>query len=145
MLLPLQVAQRKIRDSSALRGRRISSILGDGAGTREKAGGGILFPQEYSSIYIKMKVRLRTRPDGSRTLHRCMSFLVHLTVPTALYHHQELLLIHTPWSTVLLEKLASLQLVKKFPAFYGTRRFLTALYIYIYIKDRSDKKTRKKA
>ena len=33
----------------------------------------------------------------------------------------------TPWSTVLLEKLASLQLVKKFPAFYGTRRFLTAL------------------
>ena len=33
----------------------------------------------------------------------------------------------TPWSRVLLEKLASLQLVKKFPAFYGTRRFLTTL------------------
>ena len=33
----------------------------------------------------------------------------------------------TPWRRVLLEKLASLQLVKKFPAFYGTRRFLTAL------------------
>ena len=33
----------------------------------------------------------------------------------------------TPWSRVLLEKLASLQLVKKFPAFYGTPRFLTAL------------------
>ena len=33
----------------------------------------------------------------------------------------------TPWCTVLLEKLASLRLVKKFPAFYGTRRFLTAL------------------
>ena len=33
----------------------------------------------------------------------------------------------TPWSRVLLEKLASLQLVKKFPAFYGTRRLLTAL------------------
>ena len=33
----------------------------------------------------------------------------------------------TPWSRVLLEKLASLQLVKKFLAFYGTRRFLTAL------------------
>ena len=33
----------------------------------------------------------------------------------------------TPLSRVLLEKLASLQLVKKFPAFYGTRRFLTAL------------------
>ena len=33
----------------------------------------------------------------------------------------------TPWSRVLLEKLASLQLVKKFPTFYGTRRVLTAL------------------
>jgi hypothetical protein len=33
----------------------------------------------------------------------------------------------TPWSRVLLEKLTGLQLFKKFPAFYGTRRFLTAL------------------
>ena len=33
----------------------------------------------------------------------------------------------TPWSRVILEKLASLQLVKKFSTFYGTRRFLTAL------------------
>jgi hypothetical protein len=32
----------------------------------------------------------------------------------------------TPWSTVLLEKLTGLQLVKKFTAFYGTRRFITA-------------------
>ena len=32
----------------------------------------------------------------------------------------------TPWCRVLLEKLAGLQLVKKFPAFYGTRRFITA-------------------
>jgi len=32
----------------------------------------------------------------------------------------------TPWSRVLLEKLTSFQLVKKFPAFYGTRRFVTA-------------------
>ena len=31
----------------------------------------------------------------------------------------------TPCSTVLLEKLTGLQLVKKFPAFYGTRRFIT--------------------
>ena len=33
----------------------------------------------------------------------------------------------TPRCRVLLEKLAGLQLVKKFPAFYGTRRFITAL------------------
>jgi hypothetical protein len=32
----------------------------------------------------------------------------------------------TAWSRVLLEKLADRQLVKKFPAFYGTRRFITA-------------------
>jgi hypothetical protein len=31
----------------------------------------------------------------------------------------------TPWNTVLLEKLTSFQLVKKFPAFYGTRKFIT--------------------
>ena len=33
----------------------------------------------------------------------------------------------TPWCRVLLEKLTRLQPVKKFPAFYGTRRFITAL------------------
>jgi hypothetical protein len=31
-----------------------------------------------------------------------------------------------PWSRVLLEKLTGFQLVKKFPAFYGTQRFITA-------------------
>ena len=33
----------------------------------------------------------------------------------------------TPWRRVLLEQLTALQLVKKFPAFHGTRRFITAL------------------
>ena len=33
----------------------------------------------------------------------------------------------TPWCRVILEKLTVLQLVKKFPAFHGTRRFITAL------------------
>ena len=33
----------------------------------------------------------------------------------------------TPWCRVLLEKLTGLQLVNKFPAFHGTRRFITAL------------------
>jgi len=32
----------------------------------------------------------------------------------------------SPWSRVLLEKLTASQLVKKSPAFYGTRRFITA-------------------
>ena len=34
--------------------------------------------------------------------------------------------LFTPWCRVLLEKLTGLQLVKKFPAFHGTRRFITA-------------------
>ena len=33
----------------------------------------------------------------------------------------------TPWCRVLLERVTGLQLVKKFPAFYGTQRFITAL------------------
>ena len=33
----------------------------------------------------------------------------------------------TPWCTVLPEQLTGLQLVKKFPAFHGTRMFITAL------------------
>ena len=33
----------------------------------------------------------------------------------------------TPWCRVLLEKLTGLQLVKKFPTFHGTQRFITAL------------------
>ena len=32
-----------------------------------------------------------------------------------------------PWCRVLLEKLSGLQLLKKFPAFHGTRRFIIAL------------------
>ena len=33
----------------------------------------------------------------------------------------------TQWCRVILEKLTGLKLVKKFPAFHGTRRFITAL------------------
>ena len=32
----------------------------------------------------------------------------------------------TSWTGVHLEKLTGFQFVKKFPAFYGTRRFITA-------------------
>ena len=40
---------------------------------------------------------------------------------------QFLTYVLTPWCRVLLEKLTGLQLVKKFPAFHGTRRFITSL------------------
>ena len=41
--------------------------------------------------------------------------------------HPLLTYLLTPWCKVFLEKLTGLQLVKKFPAFHGTRRFITAL------------------
>ena len=37
-----------------------------------------------------------------------------------------LIYLLTPWSRAILEKLNGFRLVKKFPAFYGTRRFITA-------------------
>ena len=40
--------------------------------------------------------------------------------------HQRIYLL-TPWCRVLLEKRTGFQLVKKFPAFYGTRMFITAI------------------
>ena len=43
------------------------------------------------------------------------------------WHSYLLTYLLTPWCRVLLEKLTGLQLVKKFPAFHGTRRFITAL------------------
>jgi hypothetical protein len=39
----------------------------------------------------------------------------------------------TPWCRVLLEKLTGLQLVEKFLAFYGTRRFITALTSVLHL------------
>ena len=42
------------------------------------------------------------------------------------FDHAGITHLLTPWSRVLLEKLTGFQLVKKFPAFYGTRRFITA-------------------
>ena len=49
-------------------------------------------------------------------------FRTHHSTPLFIYRY-----LLTPGCRVLLEKLTGLQLVKKFPAFYGTRRFITAL------------------
>ena len=51
---------------------------------------------------------------------KCTTFVIlHLLTPYLL----------TPWCRVLLEKLTGLQLVKKFPAFYGTRRFTSVRHL----------------
>ena len=47
-------------------------------------------------------------------------------MPLFLYTYSITYLL-TPWCRVLLEKLTGLQLVKKFPTYHGTRRFIAAL------------------
>jgi hypothetical protein len=47
--------------------------------------------------------------------HTCLKRPPDITVLTYLL---------TPWSRILLQKLTVFQLVKKFPTFYGTRRFI---------------------
>ena len=46
----------------------------------------------------------------------------------------------TPWCRVLFEQLSGLQLVKKFPAFHGNRRLITALTsVGIYRNEMADR------
>jgi len=56
-------------------------------------------------------------------LYTCLPTYYTLTNLLPIYLLTYLL---TPWSRVLLEKLTVFQLVKKFPAFYGTLTFITA-------------------
>ena len=55
----------------------------------------------------------------------CSGLRVHILEVFKTCHWNTYYLL-TAWCRVLLEKLAGLQLVKKLPAFYGTRRFITA-------------------
>ena len=59
------------------------------------------------------------------TVRNIRGFLTELTDLASILHILTYLL--TPWCRVLLGKLTGLQLVKKFPAFHRTRRFITAL------------------
>ena len=54
--------------------------------------------------------------------HNTHAALRHVPTSPSLYSY-----LLTPRCRVFLEKLTGLQLVKKFPAFHGTRRFITAL------------------
>jgi len=51
----------------------------------------------------------------------------HTHISTSVLLTYLLTYLLSPWCRVLLEQLTGLQLVKKFPAFHGTRRFITAL------------------
>ena len=68
-------------------------------------------------------------PKNSRSLKSEKSNEYITWKPTNIYNHITLSSSYllTPWCRVLLETLTDLQLVKKFTAFYGTRRYITAL------------------
>ena len=70
---------------------------------------------EASYVTLTMGGKPGTAPNLLRS-----EWQVHLAITLFTY-------LLTPWCRVLLEKLTGLQLVKKFPAFHGNRRFITAL------------------
>jgi hypothetical protein len=93
----------------------------------------ILFPihiihlRQPSNIWMKRS----PRPFRQMDSHRFITRIDHttkniMTLCKDLILLWKLYLQLIPWSRVLPEKLADLQLVKKFPAFYGIRRFITA-------------------
>src|SRR5215470_9658254 len=59
-------------------------------------------------------------PAPFRLVAQCLELLLLLIIIIII------IIIITPWSRDLLEKVTVSQLVKKFPPFYGTRRFITA-------------------
>ena len=68
--------------------------------------------------------------EGQRVADINIYFLIDIVWgrPSNLKFSCEILtFLLSPWCRVLLEKLTGLQPVKKFPAFHGTRRFITAL------------------
>jgi len=56
-----------------------------------------------------------------------LSTHLRLGLPSSLSFLRLLTYLLTPWCRALLEKLTGLQLVKKFPAFHGTLRFITTI------------------
>jgi prolipoprotein diacylglyceryltransferase len=73
---------------------------------------GILRPQDKHGRGV-LEIR---REDANATIYEML-----LTVSYCMC----ICMLLTPWSRVLSEKLKCRKLLKKFPAFYGTRRFIT--------------------
>ena len=71
---------------------------------------------------------MRSGQEVSKWTPNCdVLIIVRFSLFSNIYFLYLLTYLLTPWCRVLLEKLTGLHLVKKFPAFYGTRKFITAL------------------
>ena len=82
----------------------------------------VAFPQRRKAILCNRRRQVSEQYVGR---HCCVSWQQWLRKGATMFTLHVYLL--TPWCRVLLEKLTGLQLVEKFPAFHGTRRFITAL------------------
>jgi hypothetical protein len=71
---------------------------------------------KFFNTFVHPWSRIKLRSSG----------LLHRVALCARSEVQQQYIALTPCSRVLLEKLTSFRLVKKFPAFYGNRRFITA-------------------
>jgi hypothetical protein len=77
--------------------------------------------QQYST-------QLHTKNTQSNIKMQNTQKRTYITISTCKHNYNTYLL--TAWSGVLIEKLTGFQLVKKFPAFYETRKFVTATCPY---------------
>jgi hypothetical protein len=65
--------------------------------------------------------------NGNSSVNEDVKWMkIFLSKMMAVYMPATVLFLLNPWSRVLLENLTGSQLVKKFSAFYGTRRFINA-------------------
>jgi hypothetical protein len=64
---------------------------------------------------------------GHVVVQTCIRVITVVVVAAAVVVVVVVVVVVTPWGRSLLEKLTVSQLVKKFPAFYGTRKFITAV------------------
>ena len=113
-------------------GARISALAQTGPMVHSASGtmGTVSFPGVKSGRGVRLTPHPLLVPWSRKT--RAIPLLPLLartacTEPQCLYEGALYLYLLTPWCRVLLEKLTGLQLVKKFPAFHGTKRFITAL------------------
>jgi len=83
-----------------------------------------LIPKRFTVPKIPLKEQSRITAASSVSVPLRFEQIISIMQIMWLCQHACLL---TSWCRVLLEKLTGLQLVKNFPAFHGTRRFITAL------------------
>ena len=82
--------------------------------------------ESRNNSHLNMRQEWYALYSYSGAQFQCTDKCFKLEVGLQTSHIYLLTYLLTPCSRVLLEKLTGSQLVNKFPAFYGTRRFITA-------------------